>query len=200
MDDQFLKQKLHGKLSDFVSAFLEQHNVSHEYCPDLLNSINNILDYLEYLAYISKNDATPPLLAQRNLLKFKLHILKRNKKGKVSKASLTSDVPRPSDVFNLMSDVAISDSAVNIEAAFSEQEQKRQVSSAQRKKNFGMGTTNKERIFNYIKKTPDMRTKDVMTEFSALSGRTVKRNLKELIDEGFLKKKSDGVAVYYTCG
>jgi DeoR/GlpR family transcriptional regulator of sugar metabolism len=63
-----------------------------------------------------------------------------------------------------------------------------------------MGTTNKDQIFNYIKKTPDIRTKEVMTEFSALSGRTVKRNLKELIDEGFLKKKSDGVAVYYTCG
>ena len=60
--------------------------------------------------------------------------------------------------------------------------------------------SNKEQIFNYIKKTPDIRTKEIMSEFSALSGRTVKRSLKELTDGGFLKKRSDGAAVYYTCG
>ena len=196
-EDRFLKQKLHRKLTYFVFAFLEQYSISREHrfhnvisatksdntvqcehvaqCQDkaLLNSINSLLDYLDYLAYISKGNATPLFLAQRNLLKLKLHILRQNKKEKTE---------RP---------------ITNAKFAFNERERD---SSVQRKKNFGMGTTNKERIFNYIKKTPDVRTKEIMSEFSALSGRTVKRSLKELLDEGFLRKRSDGAAVYYTCG
>jgi len=221
VEDRFLKQKLHDKLSDFVSAFVvEQHSVnvaqtelrnisknvaqfSHvvqrEYVAqrghkDLLNSINNILDYLEHLAHISKDNTTPLLVAQRNLLKFKLHILQKSKIVKKAKeeseTSLTSDVQRPFDVANFPSEVPVTASVAISKS----------VLSAQRKNNFGTGTSNKEQIFNYIKKTPDIRTKEIMSEFSALSGRTVKRSLKELTDEGFLKKRSDGAAVYYTCG
>ncbi len=192
VEDRFFKQKLHDKLSNFVAAFVEykntrssttSHNVNNF---NLLNSINNILDYLENLIHISENNTTPLLVAQRNLLKFKLHTLQKsqvikNIKG-VSETSLTSDI-------------VLTTSEVPVTVS-----KQRPVFSVQRKKNFGTGTSNKEQIFNYIKKMPDMRTKEIMNEFSALSGRTVKRNLKELTDEGFLKKRSDGVAVYYTCG
>jgi len=221
VEDRFLKQKLHDKLSGFVSAFIEEKNnhshtshnslsptfqktsekdatlcnipgMSHNVAVrDLLNSINNLLDYLEYLAHISENNTSPLLVAQRNLLKFKLHILQKNKKEKVGRAPLISDVQWSSDVANLPSEVPVTASVAM---------SKPSILSAQRKKNFGTGTSNKEQIFNYIKKTPDMRTKEIMNEFSALSGRTVKRSLKELTDEGFLKKRSDGAAVYYTCG
>ncbi|MBI4160729.1 MAG: winged helix-turn-helix domain-containing protein [Candidatus Yanofskybacteria bacterium] len=251
MEDRFLKQKLHGKLSDFVFAFVTEQknnyphtsrnlgfrninniaksddivqrstNVVQYHHRNLLNSINNLLDHLEYLAHISKDNTTPLLVAQRNLLKFKFRVLQKDKKGKVDRAPLTSDVvpltseaPRPSDVrppvpasggssgVVVNSDVVnsailISRPAAEVEQVFGKQGP---VPSAQRKKNFGTGTTNKEQIFNYIKKTPDIRTKEIMSEFSALSGRTVKRSLKELTDEGFLKKRSDGAAVYYTCG
>lgn len=173
IEDGFLKEKLFRKTADFVLAFIEQKSgqspKSHNVSNDLTNSTNNLLDYLEYLAHISKSNATPLLVAQRNLLKFKLHILKQKKKGKGG----TSDVPRPSDVVDSVSP-------------------KPAVRRLRLKSN-----SNKERIFNYIKKTPDVRTKDVLSEFNALSGRTVKRSLKELIDEGFLTKRSDGVAVYY---
>lgn len=173
-DDRFLKQKLHGKISDFVSAFVEQksiyspmsHNVAHQ---TLLNSINNLIDFLEHLVHTSKTNTTPLLVAQRNLLRFKLHILQQSKKRKGG----TSDIQRPSDVVNSVSP-----------------------KPSARKSRLKVDS-NKERIFNYIKKTPDARARDVMTEFSALSGRTVKRSLKELTDEGFLKKISDGAAVYY---
>ena len=188
VEDKFLREKLYGKMSDMVSAFVEQrtgpslasHNVASK---DLLNSINNILDYLEYLAHISKNDTTPLLLAQRNLLKFKLHILKRNKYKEVS---------RTSDVSRLTSDVAPTPDVVNSAILISKPSVRTKPARLVLKSN-----SSKEQIFNYIKKTPEVRTKDVMSEFNALSGRTVKRSLKELTDEGFLKKRSDGIAVYY---
>src|SRR3989344_5220271 len=163
------------------------HNVAVR---DLLNSINNLLDYLEYLAHISENNTSSLLVAQRNLLKFKLHILQKNKKEKVGRAPLTSDVQRPSDVANLPSEVPVT-ASVAISKPSVRNKPARLVLKTD---------SNKEQIFNYIKKTPDVRTKEIMSEFSALSGRTVKRNLKELADEGFLKKRSDGAAVYYTCG
>ena len=189
IEDRFLKQKLYGKLSDFVSAFVEQkdthfhvsHNVGNL---NLVSPINNLLDYLEHLAYTSKNNTTPLLVAQRNLLKFKLHILKLNKAKEVSKAS---DVPRPSDAVNLPLDIPMSASV-----AISKPSAKIKHARLALKPN-----SNKEQIFDYIKKTPDVRAKDIMNEFSVLSGRTVKRSLKELTDEGLLKKRSDGVAVYY---
>ncbi|MBI2068824.1 MAG: hypothetical protein HYT67_01835 [Candidatus Yanofskybacteria bacterium] len=56
---------------------------------------------------------------------------------------------------------------------------------------------NKEKILNYIKRSPDSRTKDIIYEFSILSERTVKRNLKELVSEGLVKKSSKDNAVYY---
>jgi hypothetical protein len=173
-EDRFLKQKLHGKVSDFVSTFVEWNpkNVAQCRNKDLLNSVNNLLDYLEYLAHISKSNVTPLFLAQRNLLKFKLHILKQSKETK----DTTSDV--------VNSAILISKPSVRTK-------------SVQLAPKLNL---NKERILNYIKKTPDVRTKDVMSEFSALSGRTIKRSLKELTDKGFLKKRSDGAAVYYTCG
>ena len=56
---------------------------------------------------------------------------------------------------------------------------------------------NKEKILNYIKHSPDSRTKDIIYEFSVLSERTVKRNLKELVSEGLVKKSSKDNAVFY---
>ena len=58
---------------------------------------------------------------------------------------------------------------------------------------------NKEKILNYIKRSPDSRTKDIIYEFSVLSERTVKRNLKELVRGGLVKKssKDKDKAVYY---
>ncbi|OGZ43302.1 MAG: hypothetical protein A2719_03915 [Candidatus Ryanbacteria bacterium RIFCSPHIGHO2_01_FULL_45_22] len=58
---------------------------------------------------------------------------------------------------------------------------------------------NKEKILNYIKRSPDSRTKDIIYEFSVLSERTVKRNLKELVSGGLVKKssKDKDKAVYY---
>jgi len=175
IEDRFFVQKLHEKLLDLIFAFSERrtaplsmsHNVAAQ---NLLNSINNLLDYLEYLAHISKNNTTPLLSAQRNLLKFKLYILRHNHQKKPTAERVVETVnPVFAPKTRTVQQIPKSDS-------------------------------NKEKIFHFIKKYPDTRTRDIVSEFSALSGRTVKRNLKELTDEGFLQKRTDSGAVYYTCG
>lgn len=206
MEDKFLVQKLYEKISDLVGTYVAQkrfhnvnnvvksgnivqHNMSHNITSqNLLNSASNLLDYLEYLAHISKSDTTPLFLAQRNLLKFKLHILKRNK---AKEAGGTSDVPRPTEI-RLHTGPSPGPDVVNSAVLISSSPTKTKLARLTLKSN-----SNKERIFNFIKRTPDVRTKDVLSEFNALSGRTVKRSLKELTEEGLLKKRSDGVAVYY---
>ena len=60
--------------------------------------------------------------------------------------------------------------------------------------------SNKEKILKFIKQFPDVRTKDIIDEFNGLSERTVKRNLKELMEEGFLRKRMEDRAVFYSVG
>ena len=59
-------------------------------------------------------------------------------------------------------------------------------------------TETQEKILEFVRREPDCRTKDVLSQFSALSQRTVKRGLKELSEEGKIVKRADGVAVYYS--
>ena len=55
----------------------------------------------------------------------------------------------------------------------------------------------KKSILDFIKSFPNSRTKDIINEFNALSDRTVKRNLINLLRNGLIKKKVDNKAVYY---
>ena len=59
-------------------------------------------------------------------------------------------------------------------------------------------SSNKERIFNFIKRSPNSRTKEIIDEFNILSERTVKRNLKELTTEGLVRKLAKDKGVYYS--
>lgn len=58
-------------------------------------------------------------------------------------------------------------------------------------------TSSKKKILDFIKSYPNTRTKDIVYEFNALSGRTVKRNLTDLLSAGLVKKRIDNKAVYY---
>lgn len=184
IEDKFLARKLYEKIADFILAFVEQksrssitsHNINYV---NLANSFTNLLDYLEYLAHISK-DIIPLLVAQRNLLKFKLYVLKQGgrnrdiKIGEFSKISATSDVPMPAEVLTL-----------------------KPSSKIKTVRPIPKSNSTKERILNFVRKFPDVRTKEIIDKFNALSGRTVKRNLRELTSEGLLEKKSESGAVYY---
>lgn len=56
---------------------------------------------------------------------------------------------------------------------------------------------NQEKIFKFIRQSPNVRAKDIIDGFGLLSDRTVKRSLKELINSGLIKKKEENRAVYY---
>lgn len=58
----------------------------------------------------------------------------------------------------------------------------------------------KKKILDYIKLYPNRRTKDIIYEFNSLSGRTVKRNLTDLLRSGLVRKRIDNKAVYYYAG
>jgi len=204
IEDKFLARKLYEKISDMISAFISvqrvditkkindhaaseasvrsnspllvSHNILHR---NLINSFDNLLDYLEYLTHIFKSDVTPLLVVQRNLLKLKLHVLKQ--------INIGSHKPEVTERAVLAS---------NIPIRFDEQILKANPKRRTKKFDLKQGS-NKEKIMNFVKKFPDVRTKEIIDEFNILSGRTVKRNLRELTDEGFLKKKSEGGAVYY---
>lgn len=59
-------------------------------------------------------------------------------------------------------------------------------------------TDTKKRILDFIRQRPEVRTKDLIEEFSSISGRTIKRNLKELVMSGELTKRAEHKAVFYS--
>lgn len=211
IEDKFFAQKLYGKMTDMAFAFIKYQpvaqmefnnaegiaksdyivqrsvNIAQYNSINLLNSINNLLDYLEYLVHVLKNDATPLLVAQKNLLKFKLFILKQNKSRKYD---ITQNVRQPAGAAGLPPNVNPRLTSMPARAAM-------KTKTIRTDRVELKPDSNKEKILNFIKKSPDIRAKEIMNKFNILSNRTVKRNLKELTDEGFLNKRFNGGAVYY---
>ncbi len=177
LKDKFLTQKLHNKISALIGGYIklsnfegedEEASTSHNVrVRDLLNTCDSLLDFLDYVEHSKLTSTTPLLYARKNLLNFKLEIVRsylqlpqRTAKPKEPKASPVPNFPaKPKNIKD---------------------------------------SSNKERIFNFIKHSPNSRTKDIIDEFSVLSQRTVKRNLKELTRGGFLRKWSKDNAVYYS--
>ena len=178
LKDKFLAQKLYDKISGFIAGYVKlfglrgegfnimSHNIMLK---DLLNSVDGLLELLDYLEHSKIVPTSPLLYARRNLLDFKLGLIKSHQH------QLVPSVPK------LKEDKPVAFVSKNV--------QPRNLKES----------SSKERILNFIKKSPNSRTKEIIYEFSILSNRTVKRNLKELLDEGFIKKISKDNAVYYNC-
>ncbi len=58
--------------------------------------------------------------------------------------------------------------------------------------------TTPQKILDFVRQAPERRAKEIVDEFSALSGRTVKRGLKELSEKGLIVRKEQNNAVYYS--
>lgn len=169
LKDKFLARKLYDKLSDFVLVYSDKTggNVAQSSRGGLLASINNLLDVLDYLEHSKTGALTPLLYARRNLLALKLQLIRTAEKPSIIEKEKKEEV---SPVFP---------------------------TPMTRIKKEADRSGNKEKIYNYIKRSPNSRTKDIVYEFSILSERTVKRNLKELVGDGLLKRVSKNKAVYY---
>jgi DNA-binding MarR family transcriptional regulator len=57
---------------------------------------------------------------------------------------------------------------------------------------------NQQKILSFIRSSPDARTKDIIDEFSSLSDRTIKRNLRELADAGLITRRAGLRAAFYS--
>lgn len=175
LKDKFLAQKLYDKISGLIAGYIKlfnlkreedeitSHNVSFIELKNVADSLLELLDYLEHSKFVS---TTPLLYARRNLLDFKLNLVRLHHHS-------TQLKPKPKE---------------NKPPVF--------VSNNIQTKNL-KESSNKERIFNFIKRSPNSRTKEIIEEFNILSERTVKRNLKELINAGLIKRSSKDRAVFY---
>ncbi|PIR42126.1 MAG: hypothetical protein COV30_00015 [Candidatus Yanofskybacteria bacterium CG10_big_fil_rev_8_21_14_0_10_37_15] len=168
LNDKFLRRKLYGKLSDFIEGYLERKD---EHVAQSVNMKLNVAtdSLLEFLDYIEygKIITATPLLYARKSL--------------------------------LLFKLNLLRARINPKITKTKEEKRETVSVARLKPRKEIDLSeNKEKILNYIKSSPDSRTKDIVYEFnSVLSERTVKRNLKELVSEGFVKKSSKDRAVFY---
>lgn len=177
LEDEFFKKKLFSKLTKLIRQYISVAQYKEGF--NTLNTeINNLIETIDYIVYSNSASPTPLLLLKRRVLNFKLLLLKNLKRP---------DAERPyAEVASVLSSRGMS--------------QKGLVST---KDNVGTGTigtgaSNKEKILSFIKKQDKIRAKDVIGEFSAVSGRTVKRTLKELTDDGLIKKEEADNAVYYS--
>ncbi len=176
LKDKFLAQKLYDKISGFIAGYVKLFNskenevksVSHN--AYLIEFKNTTDGLLELLDYLehSKSVSTTPLLYARKNL--------LNLKLELIKLhqQLVQPVPKQKE----------NKSSVFIPKNIQPKNLKE--------------SSNKERIFNFIKHSPNSRTKEIIEEFNILSERTVKRNLKELTTEGLVRKWAKDKGVYYS--
>lgn len=176
LKDKFLAQKLYDKTSGFIAGYIklfkskgdhETHVAQYYSFLELKNTTNGLLELLDYLEHSKSASTTPLLYARRNLLDFKLSLVKLHHQP--------------------------------IQPALRPKENKPPVSVIKNSQPRNLKeSSNKERIFGFIKRSPNSRTKEIINEFSILSERTVKRNLKELATEGLVRKFAKDKGVYYS--
>ena len=199
LKDKFLAQKLYDKTSGFIAGYIKlfksksdnelvshnnrfttsdeiikRHNImqhdtmSHNIVfLELKNAIEGLLELLDYLEHYKTVSTTPLLYARRNLLDFKLNLVRLHHQP-------VHSAPKPKE----------NKPVTPVVKSFQPRNLKE--------------SSNKERIFNFIKRSPNSRTKEIISEFSILSERTVKRNLKELASEGLVRKFAKDKGVYYS--
>ncbi len=190
LQDAFLIRKLYKKVNDFITGYVrflagknakgdseQEANVAQSVaCQELLSAIHSLLELTEYLEHYKAIDTAPLLLARRNILFIKLDLIKFANNAKLNK---------PGKKMNQFVD-APGNLPQNLPANIYSESNDKKLS------------VNKERIVGFIKKFPSVRTKDIIEEFSILSSRTVKRNLSELTQGGFLHKFTKDKAVFYS--
>lgn len=183
LKDKFLAQKLYDKTSGFIAGYIElfkskgdretmlhkpENHVAQYYSfIELKNAIDGLLELLDYLEHYKTVSTTPLLYARRNLLDFKLNLIRLHHRP-------VQPAPKP------IEDKPVAPAVKNFKPRNLRE------------------SSNKERIFNFIKRSPNSRTKEIIEEFNILSERTVKRNLKELTTEGLVRKLAKDNGVYYS--
>ncbi len=178
--DEFFVEKVRLQLDDFVEAYIrfssdrreDRLNVA-QYSDVFLSNLNAAYALITDLQYLNFAPATPLLHAQRLLLELRLAVLTQ-----APSVQTTSQQTR--------------------EGAQAESHTPRSARTrSPAVKVVGGLNQSQEKILRFIEVAEAVRAKEIIEEFSSLSERTVKRNLKELVSQGLLKKRAENKAVFY---
>lgn len=175
LDDKFLLQKLYSKLCFFILTYIEFSSSRRE--------VGSVAQYKQF--------------RERELVKSLNDLLELLEYFKYWKSTKTTPLLLAEKKL-LELKLELLKNKIKLNNRPSEQELKFKKNDENQLLEFEKLNDNKEKIINFIKKSPNARAKDIIDEFSVLSKRTIKRNLKELTNKGFLQKKTANRAVYYS--
>ncbi|OGM96500.1 MAG: hypothetical protein A3B86_00375 [Candidatus Yanofskybacteria bacterium RIFCSPHIGHO2_02_FULL_38_22b] len=175
--DNFFRNKLDIKITTWAYGFVEhitadKNNVSQYnlFFHKLLFTSDDLVEQIQDMVYLELLELSPFLLeVEKCLLLIKLDRMEENKL--LSKGAKIKDKNETSVKNTVIPKVSDKPAKLN---------------------------QSKLKILNFIKSYPDTRAKDIINEFSALSDRTVKRNLTELLKMRMIKKRVDNKATYYS--
>lgn len=183
LKDEFFKNKLENRIFSLGENFFKlgteenKNNIYYNQRLAVERFLVNIFDLLEILKELSylnlaKNDQLF-LEVEISLLDLKLIVLKN--------INVTDYIEEKSERSIEGNNISQSEMSSIAKSSFRKDEL----------------TETKKKILNFVKSYPNSRTKDIIYELSNFSGRTIKRNLTDLLKVGFIKKRVDNKAVYY---
>ena len=170
--DTFFKARLENKISALLENCLDDVGQDHvaQYGSEQkhLLAVGSLIELVEEMKHLNIGSSTPLLFTLDSLLRYKLHLLR----------SLSPDL--------FMPPIAASGEDKTAASPPDDADRPVKISSAI------------DKIYQFIKSTPNTRTKDIVDHFKHLSERTVKRSLKELTRLGSIEKRSENKAVFYS--
>lgn len=137
---------------------------------DYIRVLKTAESLLEEISYLQKGQAVLFAIAQEQLLTYIRNVLQDSKNKKVKEAEIESDA--------LETKIEPPQKSIRSRPAELNETQKK--------------------ILEFVRRVPECRSKEIIQEFSALSGRTIKRSLSELSKDGLIVKKFENKSVYYS--
>ena len=180
LEDSFFANKLGNRISKFIRSFIDycvfaknaksKDELGFYKLLIICDTLAELAEEMVYLGFLNFSVTVPE--AKKNLLIFKLNLIRYQSQ--------------------------ILDQEVNKNTIEKTNDRQETNSVVKKSKKFIKLNLSKQKILSFIKTYPDIRTKDIISEFSALSDRTVKRNLTELLRIGIIKKRVDNKATHYS--
>jgi len=176
--DLFFKNLLNEDTEHLIDGYIKhQVCLSEESRRDFIRTLKDLNKTLQEIIYLEKGDVIQLSITQEQVLRYLLSFIQENQ----TKKEISNKVEVVTEPTNPIPSIPVSPPVV--------------LKTGRGK---GKLTKTQEQILEFVRKEPDCRTKDVMTQFSVLSQRTVKRGLKELSEEGRIAKRIERGAVYYS--
>lgn len=180
VNDFFFKNRLSEDIEQIIDKHVQYFSrISKESQQEYVRSVKDLIKVLEEISYLEKGDVVQIASTHEQTLRYLQSLLMEIKLGKQNESQIVSK--------------AVDKVPKQVVVAIPSKE----VLKSRRGGKGGLSET-QNKILEFVRSEPDCRTKDVITQFNALSQRTIKRSLKELNEGGRIVKRFDGAAVYYS--